>query len=134
MAGPAEAALAMTKTAIKSAQLERGALLSAEVSETRAWCADLTETATGTGGHAGSARRVGADPDPARSAGTYFHAWRIDAREVQTPEQVFWNAAVLPGWQSSAPATAGAPDRDQHPERRTPAPRRWPRRIQRAAS
>ena len=39
----AEAALAMTKTAIKSAQLERGALLSAEVSETRqAWCADLT--------------------------------------------------------------------------------------------
>ena len=100
----AEAALAMTKTAIKSAQLERGALLSAEVSETRqAWCADLTETATGTvatlevpGESALILIQPGA-PEPAATHGA------LVAREVQTPEQVFWNAAVLPGWQKFRP-------------------------------
>lgn len=100
----AEAALAMTKTAIKSAQLERGALLSAEVSETRqAWCADLTETATGTvatlevpGESALILIQPGA-PEPAATHGA------LVAREVQTPEQVFWNAAVLPGWQKFKP-------------------------------
>ena len=49
MAGLCRGCAGDDQTAIKSAQLERGALLSAEVSETRqAWCADLTETATGT--------------------------------------------------------------------------------------
>ena len=127
----AEAALAMTKTAIKSAQLERGALLSAEVSETRqAWCADLTETATGTvatlevpGESALILIQPGA-PEPTSTHG------ELVAREVQTPEQVFWNAAVLPGWQSSAPATAGARSPRSTPERRQVHGRRWPKRSQ----
>ncbi len=100
----AEADLKMTQAAIKSAQLERGALLAAEVSETRqAWCADLTETATGAvatlevpGESALILIQPGA-PAPTASHGA------LTAREVQTPAQVFWNAAVLPGWQKFKP-------------------------------
>ena len=100
----AEAALAMTKTAIKSAQLERGALLSAEVSETRqAWCADLTETATGA---VGTLEVPGESAliliQPGAPAPTAIHG-ALTAREIQSPGQVFWNAAVLPGWQKFKP-------------------------------
>lgn len=72
--------------------------------ETRsAWCADLTEDAAGDvatleipGEDALVLIKPGA-PGPSPSDG------RLTAREVQAPEQVFFNAAILPGWQKFYP-------------------------------
>jgi len=69
----------------------------------QAWCADLTETATGavaTIEIPGEDNLVLIAPDaPAPTAADGV----LTAREVQSPEQVFWNAAVLPGWQKWMP-------------------------------
>jgi len=72
--------------------------------ETRqAWCADLTETATGevaTIEIPGEDKRVLIAPEapaPVAADGA------LSAREMQSPEQLFWNAAVLPGWQKFKP-------------------------------
>lgn len=100
----AKADLGMTEARIKAATLERGAIQTAEVSEQRqAWCADLTETATGPvatleipGESALILIQPGA-PEP-----TAIHG-ALAAREIQSPEQVYWNAAVLPGWQKFLP-------------------------------
>lgn len=68
-----------------------------------AWCADLTEDATGlvaTVEIPGENKLVliaPAAPAPVAADGL------LTAREVQTPAQVFWNAAVLPGWQKYKP-------------------------------
>lgn len=100
----AQADLGMTKSAIKSTTLERGALLTAEVTETRqAWCTDLTEGATG----AVATLEVPGESSliliqPGAPAPTAIHGALV-AREVQSPGQVFWNAAVLPGWQKFKP-------------------------------
>lgn len=72
--------------------------------ETRkAWCADLTEDAkdeVATIEIPGDSNLVlinaGAE-DGSTVDGVLF------AREMQSPEQVFWNAAVLPGWQKWKP-------------------------------
>lgn len=72
--------------------------------ETRkAWCADLTEDAkdeVATIEIPGDSNLVlinaGAE-DGGTVDGVLF------AREMQSPEQVFWNAAVLPGWQKWKP-------------------------------
>jgi hypothetical protein len=68
-----------------------------------AWCADLTEDASGlvsTIEIPGENKLVliaPAAPAPGPADGL------LTAREVQSPEQVFWNAAVLPGWQKWKP-------------------------------
>lgn len=72
--------------------------------ETRkAWCADLTEDAKD---------EVATIEIPGDSNLVLINAGAEDgdtvdgalfAREMQSPEQVFWNAAVLPGWQKWKP-------------------------------
>lgn len=68
-----------------------------------AWCADLTEDASGevaTVEIPGENKLVliaPAAPAPGPADGL------LTAREVQSPEQAFWNAAVLPGWQKWKP-------------------------------
>ena len=68
-----------------------------------AWCADFTEDATG---EVATVEIPGEDkllliapgaPKPVAADGV------LVAREAQSPEQVFWNAAVLPGWQKFRP-------------------------------
>ena len=69
----------------------------------QAWCADYTEDATGfvaTVEIPGENKRVliaPAAPAPLATHGL------LTAREVQTPAQVFLNAAILPGWQKHKP-------------------------------
>jgi len=68
-----------------------------------AWCADLTEDASGLvatieiPGENALVLVAPAAPAPGPTDGL------LTAREVQSPEQVFWNAAVLPGWQKWKP-------------------------------
>lgn len=68
-----------------------------------AWCADLTEDASGMvatveiPGENALVLIAPAAPAPGPADGL------LTAREVQSPEQVFWNAAVLPGWQKWKP-------------------------------
>jgi hypothetical protein len=68
-----------------------------------AWCADLTEDATGLvatveiPGESALVLVAPAAPAPGPADGL------LTAREVQSPEQAFWNAAVLPGWQKWKP-------------------------------
>ena len=68
-----------------------------------AWCADLTEDASGLvatveiPGENALVLIAPAAPAPTAADGA------LAAREVQSPEQVFWNAAVLPGWQRWKP-------------------------------
>ena len=68
-----------------------------------AWCADLTEDASGEvaiieiPGESKLVLIAPAAPAPLSTDGL------LTAREVQSPEQVFWNAAVLPGWQKFKP-------------------------------
>lgn len=74
--------------------------------ETRpAWCADLTEDAApgavvATADIPGETALIVIAPGaraPAAEDG------QLMAREVMSPEQAFWNAAVLPGWQKEKP-------------------------------
>lgn len=75
-----------------------------QLHETRkAWCADLTEDAKD---------EVATIEIPGDSNLVLINAGAEDgdtvdgalfAREMQSPEQVFWNAAVLPGWQKWKP-------------------------------
>jgi hypothetical protein len=68
-----------------------------------AWCADLTEDASGLvatveiPGENALVLVAPAAPAPTATDGV------LTAREVQSPEQAFWNAAVLPGWQKWKP-------------------------------
>ena len=79
-------------------------LQSTVLQETKqAWCADFTEDATGyvaTIEIPGENQAVliapgGREPGPGDG--------RLVARELMSPWQVFWNAAVLPGWQKWKP-------------------------------
>lgn len=69
----------------------------------QAWCADLTETATGQvatieiPGENALVLLAPAAPTPTAGDGV------LTAREVQSGPQLFWNAAVLPGWQRWLP-------------------------------
>lgn len=69
-----------------------------------AWCADLTEDATGT---VATIEIPGENKllliAPAAPAHVPATDGNLSAREVQTPEQVFFNAAILPGWQKYKP-------------------------------
>ncbi len=102
--GPLRLALEILKDEQSGLRRDLERWNSVKVEETReAWCADLTEDATGSvatidvpGDSAQIIISPGA-PEPTESDG------QLVAREVQTPEQVFWNAAVLPGWQKHMP-------------------------------
>ena len=69
----------------------------------QAWCADLTEGATGAvatievPGENKLVLIAPAAPAPAAADGALM------AREVASPEQCFFNAAILPGWQKHMP-------------------------------
>ena len=69
-----------------------------------AWCADLTEDATGD---VATIEIPGEDKliliAPSAPAHVPAADGVLTAREVQTPEQVFFNAAILPGWQKFKP-------------------------------
>lgn len=99
-----KADLGMTEAGIKAATAERGAIQTAEVSEQRqAWCADLTESATG----AVATLEIPGESaliliQPGAPAPTAIHG-ALTAREVMSPAQAYWNAAVLPGWQKFKP-------------------------------
>lgn len=100
----AQNALAHTELEIKQATLDRAALLALEIIEQRpAWCADFTVDAAGAvatlevPGESGLILIYPGALAPDASDGV------LTAREIQSPEQVFWNAAVLPGWQKFLP-------------------------------
>lgn len=69
----------------------------------QAWCADLTEDATGPvatleiPGEGKVVLIAPAAPAPTAEDGA------LTTREVQSPAQVFFNAAILPGWQKFSP-------------------------------
>lgn len=97
-------ALALTELQIKSAQLERGNLEQLNVVvQQGAWCADYSLEKTGKvatidiNGEGGLILVAPGAPAPTSADGA------LVSRELQSPEQVFWNAAVLPGWQKWKP-------------------------------
>src|SRR5574343_1998280 len=98
------AALSLTELQYKAAQLEQGTIEQLNVTATHgAWCADLTEQASGAvatleiPGESDLILIKPGAPAPVAADGA------LVAREMQTPQQVFWNAAVLPGWQKYLP-------------------------------
>lgn len=102
--GPLRLALEILKDEQAGLQRELDRWQAIEVEEEReAWCADFTEDATGSvatidvPGESAQILIAPSAPDPTSSDG------QLVAREVQTPGQVFWNAAVLPGWQMHMP-------------------------------
>lgn len=85
-------------------QREKGRLESAVVSATKsAWCVDLTESAAGT---VATVDIPGEDQALLLAPGCRAPMaadGKLLAREVMTPAQAFFNAAVLPGWQKWKP-------------------------------
>jgi hypothetical protein len=92
------------KTDIKGLRLQIAQLMAGEVQKTvQAWCADLTEDGTGqvaTIEVPGEPQTVLIAPG-CRANGPADGA--VLARQVMTPSQAFFNAAVLPGWQKHRP-------------------------------
>lgn len=91
---------------LQQRQLEsdKATLANAPASETRqAWCADLTEDAAGdvatieVPGEPGTVLVAPGGRAPSAGDGALL------ARELMTPEQAFFNAAILPGWQKWMP-------------------------------
>lgn len=73
------------------------------VSDVNAWCADLTENATGQV----ATIEIPGEPDrvliaPSAPAPTASDG-QVLMRQLMTPEQAFYNAALLPGWQKWKP-------------------------------
>lgn len=102
--GPLRLALQILKDEDAGLRKELTRWQAIKVEETReAWCADYTEDATGvvaTIDVPGESKQIliaPSAPAPAAKDG------QLVAREVQTAAQVFWNAAVLPGWQMHMP-------------------------------
>ena len=101
---PARLALQVLKDAQAQTNKDKAYWQALVLEETTpAWCMDLTENATGavaTVEIPGENKLVliaPAAPAPTAADGL------LTAREVQSPGQVFWNAAVLPGWQKYKP-------------------------------
>jgi len=104
--GPLRLALQILKDEDAGLRKELNRWQDLSVEEVRsAWCADLTEDATGsvsTIDVPGESKTILIAPSaPAPSA----KDGQLVAREVQTAAQVFWNAAVLPGWQRHMPTS-----------------------------
>lgn len=101
-----EARTRLQDLTLQQRQLEsdKAKLTNAPVSETRqAWCADLTEDAAGevatieVPGEPGTVLVAPGGRAPSAGDGA------LVARELMTPEQAFFNAAILPGWQKWMP-------------------------------
>ncbi|MFW9594899.1 MAG: hypothetical protein ACMV1D_05320 [Macromonas sp.] len=101
-----EARTRLQDLTLQQRQLEsdKAATTSAPVSETRqAWCVDLTEDAAGevatieVPGEPGTVLVAPGGRAPSAGDGA------LVARELMTPEQAFFNAAILPGWQKWMP-------------------------------
>lgn len=101
-----EARTRLQDLTLQQRQLEsdKANITSAPVSETRqAWCADLTEDAAGevatieVPGEPGTVLVAPGGRAPSAGDGALL------ARELMTPEQAFFNAAILPGWQKWMP-------------------------------
>lgn len=100
----ATATLRATEGQIAAASAARGALNVMEITEQRgAWCTDFTESAAGpvaTMEIPGESALILVAPG-GRAPGPQDGA--LMAREIMSPEQAFWNAAILPGWQKFRP-------------------------------
>ena len=103
----AEVALTLEFVKAEQTQLEKDLTYwqNLVVEETRdLWCADLTEDATGV---IATLEIPGENALVVIGPGAVAHVpathGYLTAREVQTPEQVFFNAAILPGWQKFRP-------------------------------
>lgn len=104
--GPLRLALQILKDEDAGLRKELKRWQDLSVEEVRsAWCADLTEDATGqvatidVPGESKAILIAPSAPVPAAKDG------QLVAREVQAAAQVFWNAAVLPGWQRHMPTS-----------------------------
>ena len=88
----------------KAMETEESDLSGVEPEETmQAWCADFTENGTGEVGTIevpGENAHVLIAPGAVAHSGAYGN---LAARELMSPEQVFFNAAILPGWQKFKP-------------------------------
>ena len=101
---PLRLALEALQAVQTQAQKDRAYWAALVLSETRqAWCADLTEDATGS---VATLEIPGESTlvliEPGAPPPTAEHGL-LTAREVQSGPQAFWNAAVLPGWQKWRP-------------------------------
>lgn len=103
-AGEARARLQGLLLQQRQLESDKATLANAPASETRqAWCVDLTEDAAGdvatieVPGEPGTVLVAPGGRAPSASDGTLL------ARELMTPEQAFFNAAILPGWQKWMP-------------------------------
>lgn len=89
----------------KTLATRKGMLQSAVVERTlQAWCVDFTESASG---YVATIEVPGEDQAVLIAAGGRTPNLSADgylwARELMTPEQAFFNAAILPGWQKWKP-------------------------------
>lgn len=115
--GPLRLALQILKDEDAGLRKELARWQATAVEEVRsAWCADLTEDATGSvatidvPGESKTILIAPSAPAPAAKDG------QLVAREVQTAAQVFWNAAVLPGWQRHMPTSRFGVITDMNPD------------------
>lgn len=101
---PLLSALNLAKEFKAAAQKQRDYWAGLQLTETRpAWCADYTEDATGevaTIEVQGEDKTILIAPSAPAWSGADGVVW---AREIQRHDQLFWNAAVLPGWQKWKP-------------------------------
>lgn len=103
-AQPLRSKMAMLQAQKKAAEKDKIAVLAVQVDLSReAWCADLTENGTGLVGTI----EIPGESDlilikPACPAPVAGDGSLLD-RRFMSPEQAFWNAAVLPGWQKFKP-------------------------------
>lgn len=101
---PRKLKLQQLKSAKAQAEKDRAYWQGLQLTETRqAWCVDFTEDAAGVvdtldvPGESELILIAGGGAAPNDGGG------QLTAREVQSPEQVFFNAAILPGWQKWRP-------------------------------
>lgn len=101
---PRKLKLQQLKAAKAQAEKDRSYWQGLQLTETRqAWCVDFTEDAAGVvdtldvPGESELILIAGGGAAPNDGGG------QLTAREVQSPEQVFFNAAILPGWQKWRP-------------------------------
>lgn len=107
------------RVTLQMAQARLSRWQSLVLSDTRpAWCADLTETAAGTVGTIeinGESDLILIKPGAPPASGA---DGALLSRELMSPEQAYYNAGVLPGWQKYRPTyrrgTITAINRDTH--------------------
>lgn len=103
-AGQARVRLQALMLQQRQLESDKSNLVAAPAEETReAWCVDLTEDASGdvatieVPGEPGTVLVAPGGAAPTGGDGALL------ARELMTPEQAFFNAAILPGWQKWMP-------------------------------